>query len=279
MNHAVVPLVSILLPTLNGERFIKRSIESVLAQTNQSWELLVIDDGSTDTTKDIVLGYASTDNRIRYIQNEENIGIQKTLNKGLRLAVGRYIARIDDDDRWIASCKLDRQISFLQENPDHVLVGTGVEIVDETYKTLYSYMLPEDDAAIRKNLLNRNCFAHPSVLFVREAVLAINGYDEKIETLHIEDYDLWLRLGMQGKFHNLKEYATSLMVRASSMSGQHKLLQFKKGIACIKRYKQYYPNFLYAYMKRMMVLVVYRLFLIVPARIRHVLVKFYKEKF
>ena len=129
-------LVSILLPAYNGSKRIEGAIRSVIGQTYTNWELLVIDDGSIDKTAEIVDNFTKNDTRIKYIKNEFNLGIQKTLNYGLRESKGEYIARIDDDDIWCDKEKLNKQVDFLNTNPKCVLVGTGVIIVDKDNKEL-----------------------------------------------------------------------------------------------------------------------------------------------
>ena len=116
------PLISIILPVYNGENRLKEEIESVISQSYMDWELLVIDDGSTDNIKDIIDNFVKNDSRIRYIRSETNLGIQKTLNKGLKEARGKYIARIDDDDIWIDKDKLKVQLEFLENNKNYLFV-------------------------------------------------------------------------------------------------------------------------------------------------------------
>ena len=143
-----IPSISIVLPTYNGARTIAQAVESVLAQTHAGWELLVVDDGSTDGTAVLVAGYVAKDSRIRYLKSEANMGIQKTLNKGLHEAQGKYVARIDDDDVWIDAGKLAAQLAYMEANPACVLVGTGVVVADGEGKELFRYLLPETDVEI-----------------------------------------------------------------------------------------------------------------------------------
>lgn len=235
--------VSILLPAWNGAHRISRAIESVLAQTYPDWELLVIDDGSTDETSLIVGGYGMRDPRIHYIKNESNLGVQKSLNKGLREAKGEYIARIDDDDEWVDKTKLQKQIDFLHANPDHVLVGTGVIIVNENREELFRYLLPQTDEKLRAKILGKNYFVHSSVLFRKDKALEFEGYSESKEVIHLEDYDLWLKLGTIGKFANLPLHSTAYMVRADSLSYKNRVHVFKKNLSYIKKYKGKYKNY------------------------------------
>jgi glycosyltransferase involved in cell wall biosynthesis len=271
-------IVSIILPTYNGEKYIKRAIESIIAQSFSRWELLVIDDGSVDNTKDIIVEYSSKDNRIIYLKNEVNLGIQKTLNKGLREAKGEYIARIDDDDEWIDTDKLKKQVEFLNNNPDHVLVGTGVIVIDESGLELFRYLLPEKDKNIKKKILGKNCFVHSSVMFRKDLALSLGGYSEDTAVKHIEDYDLWLKLGTVGKLANLSIYAVKFTLRGGSISSVNKIEQFKKNINLANKYKNKYPNYFGALFRSYIRIVVYGFILKSPIRFSlNKLTKFYKE--
>ena len=143
------PRISIILPTYNGAKYIRKAIESVISQNFFDWELMIINDGSTDNTEEIIEEYKSKDNRIVYIKNDSNLGIQKTFNKGLGEAKREYVARIDDDDEWIDKDKLTNQVEFLDNNQDYVLVGTGVIIVDVSDKEVVKYLVPTRDNEIR----------------------------------------------------------------------------------------------------------------------------------
>ncbi len=241
-------LVSIILPTYNGALRIEASILSVLAQAYTNWELLVIDDGSTDGTCAVVSSLAQKDSRIRYIKNETNLGIQKTLNRGIQEAKGEYIARIDDDDVWVDRDKLKQQVAFLVENTDHVLVGTGFIAVNENGKEIFRKYNTTSDKEIRSEILNKNCFTHSSVLFIKSSALSTGGYSESPDTRHIEDYELWLKLGTVGTFANIPMYGVKLVLRSESISSQNKVEQFKKSLTLIKKFKKQYPQYWQAVM-------------------------------
>lgn len=225
-------MVSIILPTYNGASRIKQSIDSAIAQTFVDWELIIIDDGSADDIAAVI----PSDARIRYIKNETNLGIQKTLNRGLAEAVGEYIARIDDDDIWSDITKLEKQVAFLETNTGHVLVGTGVIAVDEKGKELQRYLLPETDQLIRAKLLRKNCFVHSSVVFRNMGI----RYSEEGEIKHAEDYELWLRLGLEGKLANLPIYGVRFTVRKSSLTGRNRVTQARRILGIAWKYKAHY---------------------------------------
>jgi glycosyltransferase involved in cell wall biosynthesis len=271
------PIISIILPAYNGRKTIARSIASVQAQTYGAWELLVIDDGSTDGTGEVVQALAEKDSRIRYIKNEANLGIQKTLNIGLREAKGAYIARIDDDDFWTIDYKLSAQYAYLRLHENCVLVGTGVSVVDEQETELFRYLLPETDANIRHTILSKNCFTHSAVLFSKKAALAAGGYGEGADTKHVEDYDLWLRLGTAGTLANLPLYATGFTLRAGSISAEHKREQFEKDMALAKKYRYAYPGYVRAVFRGTIRAVLYRFYDLVPKSLQHSVLRWYKK--
>jgi glycosyltransferase involved in cell wall biosynthesis len=225
--------VSIILPTYNGSAWIRRAVDSVVAQSFIDWELIIIDDGSSED----IQGKLPSDPRIRYLKNASNLGIQKTLNRGLAEANGQYIARIDDDDMWSDTTKLEQQVAFLAANPDHVLIGTGVVLVDEKGNELSRYTLPTTDRAIRAKILRKNCFIHSSVVFRNNGV----RYSEEKTVFHAEDYELWLRLGMQGKVANLPLYGVTFMVRSNSLTGRNRCIQAWRILKLAWKYKTMYP--------------------------------------
>lgn len=125
------PLISIILPSYNGAKYIRQAIESVLVQDYQNIELIVINDASTDTTREIVAEYAAKYPRVRLLDNATNSKLVFSLNRGISEAKGEFIARIDDDDIWTDSSKLTQQLFALQSHPEIGVVGTLGYIIDE----------------------------------------------------------------------------------------------------------------------------------------------------
>jgi glycosyltransferase involved in cell wall biosynthesis len=240
-------LVSIILPTYNGSPYIKKAIESVLSQTYKNWELIIIDDCSLDRTSSIVANYINLNSNIKYIKNNENLGVQKSLNKGLSVSKGEYIARIDDDDEWIDVDKLKTQVEFLESNIGYVLIGTGALLVDEDDELLSKYLLPKSDLEIKNKILSKNCFVHSSVLFKKNTAQEVGGFSENEAIKHVEDYDLWLRLGMKGKLFNLNTYSTALRVRSQSLTYKNRVTQAKRILNLIVKYRKIYPRFTIGY--------------------------------
>lgn len=270
-------LVSIILPTFNGSKYINKAIDSILLQSFLDWELLIIDDGSTDGTENIIKKYTDIHSTIRYFKNNVNLGIQKSLNRGLRESEGKYVARIDDDDEWADKDKLKKQVDFLDKNIDYVLVGTGVIVVDKNEVELFKYKLPKKDNDIRSKILLKNCFVHSSVVFKRDLALKLKGYSEDIDTLHIEDYDLWLKLGTMGKMANLDIYGVFFMSRENSISSVNKMNQFKKDLNLIKKYRNKYPNYFRSIIFNYIKLYFYKTFNLIPSFLKYKLIYIYKN--
>ena len=243
------PRVSIIMPVYNGASSVARAMASVARQSFGDYEFVVIDDGSTDDTKNIVLQAAEVDSRIVYERNEVNQGVQVSLNRGLELAKGKYIARIDCDDQWAGNDKLEQQVRFMEDNGDHVLLGTGAVVVDENEKILFRVSRPLTDQAIRKEILGKNCFLHGSILARTDAMRQAGGYDSSPACRHVEDYDLWLRLGQLGKMANLPAFVLQYTVSPSQISAQNRKEQFKKNVLLMKKYKNAYPGYFRAFLR------------------------------
>ena len=192
------PKITVLMPVYNGETYLAEAIESILNQTFADFEFLIIDDGSTDTTWNILINFH--DPRIRLVKNNQNIGITKTLNKGLQLARGNYIARMDADDICFPK-RLQCQKTFLDENLNFAMVGSWIEIIDEIGRKIKRINFPIVPYLLKWRLLYTNTFAHSAVMFRKNAVLGISGYLDNYK--HTEDYDLWSRLSIHWEIANI----------------------------------------------------------------------------
>ncbi len=243
MNKSSVPKVSIQMCTYNRARFIKDAIDSVMLQTYGDWELLILDDASTDDTEKIVLPYLS-DPRIRYVKNESNMGIAKHRNKGLSLSRGEYIAVLDSDDYWIDREKLEKQVAILDKKPECSLVGTHMHIVDEEGTLLKKITYQIADKDIRSHLLLKNQFCHSSVLYRKSAALHCHGYDEALFIW--EDYDLWLKIGTEYQFENADIFGTAYRKHAGQSDSKKRELSLRTLDEIIKKYKKQYPRYFFA---------------------------------
>jgi len=244
------PLISIIIPTYNGVKYVKKAVKSVWSQTYQNIEIVIIDDGSIDETSEIISEFSKKDSRIVILTNEINRGFVKSLNKGAKRAQGKYIARIDDDDFWCNSKKLEKQVEFLETRPDYVLTGGGMIKIDEKNREIARYLFPEKDKDIRKSILIDNLFAHSAVLLKKDAWEKVGGYDEQFG--FFADMDLWLKLGKLGKFHNFQEYFVYYLDKelGNKYSMRNRDIRKRVGfnIKLRKKYRNYYSGYKKAYL-------------------------------
>jgi glycosyltransferase involved in cell wall biosynthesis len=190
----MTPRVTVLLAVHDGEPYVRQSVASVLSQTFADFELLVVDDASTDTT--VATIEALGDERIRLLRNEHNLGQVPSLNRGLAEAGGEYVARLDHDD-WCRPTRLERQVALLDAHPEVGLVGTWMEVVEEGGRRIAWLRETIEDFArfVYQTLIMRVYVSHPSAMYRREPVLALGGYD--VSTGPSEDKDLWRRLALE----------------------------------------------------------------------------------
>ena len=235
------PLVSVILSTYNREKYIKRAIESALNQTYKNIELIIINDGSTDRTAEIISEFSKKDPRITILTNETNLGLAKSLNKGISQSRGKYIARLDDDDYWSEPRKLEKQVRFFEEHLDYILVGGGMIRVDEVGREIVRHLLPENNKDIKNSILLDNPFAHSTVVFNKEIWEMAGGFNESLG--FSEDWDLWLRFGKLGKFYNFQEYFTCYLQGEQNISNLNVRRNLKLNIKLRKKYRHDYPNF------------------------------------
>ncbi len=242
-----IPKVSIIMPTYNRIAMLEKAIQSVFDQSFTDWELIIIDDASTDETEERMNELDSREDCVRYmrIPKIENKGISEYLNIGLRNSRGKYIARIDDDDYWCHKDKLKLQVEFMEKNPEYVVVGGGVILVDGNGDELFRYLKKETDEEIRSFALFSNPFTHATVLFKKDLALKLGGY--KI-IKHVEDMELWLRMGKYGKLYNMKEYFITYMTAGQNKSFTHQRENSRTVLEVLKMHKDDYPNFNKAFM-------------------------------
>lgn len=193
------PAVTVLLPVRNAAPFLREALESLRAQTFTRFEILAIDDGSTDDSASILRGFG--DPRLRVVR-ASGAGLVDALNQGLHLCESTYIARMDADDRSLPQ-RLERQFRALETDASLAMVGARAHVVDAHGRRIGSPAVLQDDRAIRRALAVANCFSHGTVMFRRSAVLAAGGY--RADAPKAEDYDLWTRLAPLGKLANLPE--------------------------------------------------------------------------
>jgi len=244
------PLISVVILTYNGAGYIKKAVESVRSQSYQNIEIVIVDDGSTDETPEIISEFSKKDSRIIILTNRTNLGFVKSLNKGVKKAQSKYIARLDDDDIWCDSKKIEKQVEFLEKDKDYVLVGGGMIKTNEKNREIARYLFPEKDKDIRKSILVENLFIHSAVLFRKDAWEKVGGYDEQFG--FFADMDLWLKLGRMGKFYNFQEYFTYYLDKETTgnYNMRNKDIRRKLGlfIRLRKKYRNDYSGYKKAYL-------------------------------
>src|SRR5579872_6896113 len=192
-TQATTPAISVVMPTYNGERFLRPAIESILNQTFPNFELIIIDDGSTDNTPHILSEFKDT--RLTVLTNQQNLGIAVATNRGLAAARGEYIALQDHDDISLPH-RFQTQLDFLNTHPEIALVGSAAELIDENGVPYADYFEPENDIDIKWETLFRCPISHTSVMARRKVLLDVGGYSTDGALRVASDYDFLSRVVM-----------------------------------------------------------------------------------
>lgn len=217
MIEAIKPAVSIVMAVYNGERFLRPTIDSILSQTYEDFEFLIVNDGSTDKTESIVKEYC--DDRVILINNDRNIGQTASLNNGFHNARGKYIARTDAGDISLPE-RLLKQYQYLESHPDVDILGTAAFQYDMTGNFRGSVFMPNGPSAILQRIFFACPVVHVSVMMRRDRILQLGGYDESYRIL--ADYGLWTRALQHGyRFWNLKDVLTGYLVDPDSFGASH----------------------------------------------------------
>ena len=212
-NKFIKPELSILLPVFNAEKYLDASIRSVLNQSFKNFELILIDDGSTDSSLRIIRQYAETDDRVVVIE-QKNTGLSSALNAGIAASKAEICARLDADDIALQT-RLELQLYFMNLHPDISVAGGWVEVFGEQCLTR-TWKNPTSPGEIFLALFLRNPLFHPTVVFRKSNVEAVGGYDTSV--VYDQDYDLWLRMSKNGcKFANIPRVLTRYRIHAAQM--------------------------------------------------------------
>lgn len=219
------PKVSVVMSVFNGEKYLHKAIQSVLEQTYDNFEFIIINDGSTDNSESIARSF--NDQRIKII-SRENKGLVKSLNEGMAMATGKYIARMDADD-ICDIYRLEKQLNYLEKNNDIDLCGTWAMAIDDADKIIDKYDYPPlAHHEIKKHLLFHNAFIHPSIMFRRGIVEKVGGYSDNYK--YIEDYELWTRILRACKSANLPEYLLQYRINQSGITRSKNIKIRVKGL-------------------------------------------------
>ncbi|HEU0119608.1 MAG TPA: glycosyltransferase [Bryobacteraceae bacterium] len=209
-----MPLVSVVMSVFNCKPYVRDAIDSILAQCYSNFEFIIIDDGSTDGSTEILIEYDRNHANVSLLR-QENSGLIESLNRGCALANGTYIARMDADDVALTD-RLARQVAYLEQHPNVAAVGGAVRYMNTAGELLHLSSLNESSAEIRRRLLDGSPMYHPAVLMRRDAFLRVGGYRKAV--VDAEDYDLWLRLSDKYDLANLPEVVLHYRVHAQQVS-------------------------------------------------------------
>lgn len=209
----VTPIVSVIMPVHNAAEYVEKAVDSILGQTFNDLELIVIDDGSTDGSGEILDRYQETDNRVRVV-HQENAGVADSLNAGIRLAKGIYVARMDADDISLPD-RLEKQVAFMDAHPEVGVCGTACKLIGDGSGVTRPRTSSEE---IKSWLLFGPCMAHPTVMMRRDLVMEHGCY----QLSQAEDYDLWVRLTPYCEMANLPEPLVLYRLQAEQATAKMK---------------------------------------------------------
>lgn len=239
--------LSILIVVWNEEEFLGSLFKSIKEQTFDNYEIICLNNGSIDKSLEELRKWQEIFGleKFRIVNNEINIGLTKALNIELKMASGKYIARIDPDDFWERD-KLKKQVEFLEKNPDYGIVGCNYINSYKNNKNKKYIKLPETCREISRYLFRRNPLAHSCILAKTDLIKSVGGYDEKIK--YGQDYDLWLRCFPETKIHNMQEFLCSRTIDGGiSVKKQNAQMwqSIKTRIKYIRKYNYSWKNYLY----------------------------------
>ncbi|VVB64168.1 Glycosyltransferase AglG [uncultured archaeon] len=215
------PLVSVVMPTYNSERFLREAMESILNQTFEDFEFIIVADKSTDTTDAILDDLQEKDDRIK-VFDQERIGLIAALNKGCRIAKGKYIARMDADDVSLPN-RLEKQVQYMEEHPEIGVLGTGIRYIDEIGRSGNTLHNPINPNLVKFYLHLENCIVHPSVMMRRDIIEQLGFYNP--DAKHAEDYDLWARACSITQIANLHDVLLEYRIWIGGISSHNSLLR------------------------------------------------------
>ncbi len=220
------------MPVYNGKRYLKWSVDSILHQTFDDFEFIIINDGSTDSSLRILQRYKLLDQRIK-VYDRPNSGIVDALNYGIDVSKGKYIARMDADDIALPD-RLGNQVAYMQSQPECVILGTQIYYIDPDGNIVKKSDLKLLHNEIENELLKGNggAIIHPSSMMRREAVLDVGGYQQ--ETQYVEDLDLYLRLSRIGNLANLETRLLYYRVHYKSVSNWRSVDRHKIRFSILK---------------------------------------------
>ena len=211
------PLVSVLIPTYNSVEFVEETVRSIINQTYENIEIIIVDDASTDGTIDILRQLEKEEKRIKLTQNAKNLGITDNMNNGIRMCAGKYIAILDGDD-WAYEYRIEEQVKVMEQNQKVVLCSGYMDICDENLniQTTRTYPLKNDE--IRRDMVKYDPISHTSSMWRKDALLKTDLYSKNFPICR--DYDLIVRISEFGEYENIPKPLIKYRVRKESETGK-----------------------------------------------------------
>jgi len=207
------PLLSVIMSVYNAQNYLKDSIESILNQTYKNFEFIIINDGSSDNSLEIIEEYAKQDSRIKVI-NQKNKGLPFSLNRGIEMSSGEYIVRMDADDISLPY-RFEKQLDFMQKNPEIGICGSSIIAFGEVKEAIKKFY--KDDKMLKSELLFSTCFAHPTV-FMRSSLFKEFNIKYNEEFVNSQDYELFSKMAKITKFANIQEPLLKYRVSKNSVT-------------------------------------------------------------
>jgi glycosyltransferase involved in cell wall biosynthesis len=234
-----MPDVSVNIITCNRPAYLERAIKSVLSQEGCDFELVIIDTGHGINRK---LVEKFNDSRIRYsVFTTQHLADAR--NFALKESKGDYIAILDDDDEWVDKHKLSLQLELFKNDKKLILCGTQINRIYPDGSVEINKIYPIGDPDIRDTMLLENPFCHSSTMYNRGVALSVGGYKPVKGLWNINEYELWLNLGLYGYMYNMREQTTNYTVWTNSMTLRHRIKLYLKDFKMAWDYRKYYPNF------------------------------------
>ena len=229
------PKVSVIMPAYNAAAWISRAIQSILTQTFSDFELVLVDDGSTDATPEIMTAVATRSSRV-CVEIRAHAGVSAASNYAMQIARGEYLARMDADDIALPD-RFARQVAWLDQHPSTAVLGGWVVLIDGDDRKLRPARKPTSPDVIRRQLMHSCPIIQPTVMMRRQPVIGLGGYRSALDTA--EDYDLWLRVTEHAEMENLPEVLAYYRLHPGQISQRHACRQSAKAklaqVAALRR--------------------------------------------
>ncbi len=213
-NFIGAPEFSVVMSVYDGQKYLRESIDSILTQTRKNFEFIIINDGSKDNSLDILLEYQTKDNRV-LIVNQDNIGLTRSLNRGVKLAASEYIARQDADDISLPT-RLEKQFNYMKNHPEVAVIGCLGDVFSANGMLRTTKDHKYSRQGIKRHLASKNLFMHGSAMMRKSCLAKVGFYREFFR--HSQDYDLWLRLSQYFDIDILPEHLYQYRVTPEAIS-------------------------------------------------------------